>query len=312
MKKLLRVVLAIVVVLVAIVAVGALYISNKSLPNYQADIPAPQLSITATPEMELQGKALAYQACAGCHKHNQEQFAGGAFEDVAANATFGTIYVPNITQHAEYGIGRYTDGELYRLLRTGIKKDGTLMLPVMPIWPNAAEEDIHAIIAYFRSNDPAVLSVAKKPEVYQPSLLATFLQNVVFAPTPFQDSYPEKRPAVTNAVDYGEYLVNDALGCYHCHSAGLDSWDLLNPENTPGHLRGGAVFQLPDYQVTAPSIIPDGSAELTNWSEDEFIGAIKHGVRPGKPAYRYPMHPYPYLDTIEVKAMLQYLQSYAA
>ncbi|MEL6140154.1 MAG: hypothetical protein AAFU67_00880, partial [Bacteroidota bacterium] len=198
------------------------------------------------------------------------------------------------------------------LLRTGIKKDGTLMLPVMPIWPNAAEEDIHAIIAYFRSNDPAVLSVAKKPEVYQPSLLATFLQNVVFAPTPFQDSYPEKRPAVTNAVDYGEYLVNDALGCYHCHSAGLDSWDLLNPENTPGYLRGGAVFQLPDYQVTAPSIIPDGSAELTNWSEDEFIGAIKHGVRPGKPVYRYPMHPYPYLDTIEVKAMLQYLQSYAA
>jgi len=69
--------------------------------------------------------------CAGCHKHGQEQFAGSLFPDVEAAATFGNIYSSNITQHPEFGIGKYTDGELYRLFRTGIKKDGTLALPMM-------------------------------------------------------------------------------------------------------------------------------------------------------------------------------------
>ena len=43
---------------------------------------------------------------------------------------FGEIHSANITQHTEYGITKYTDGELAYLFRTGILKDGQYAPPV--------------------------------------------------------------------------------------------------------------------------------------------------------------------------------------
>jgi mono/diheme cytochrome c family protein len=311
MRKTLRLLayLAIGLVLAAVVLFA--YVSMSGLPNYQEEIAVRDISVAGTPEQVARGKALVVQACAGCHRgEHQEQFAGLRFVDEAAHATFGEVYVPNITQSEAHGIGLYTDGELYRLLRTGIKRNGEPLLPIMPRLPTTAEADILAMIAFLRSDDPAVQPVEKAHPPFEPSFLAKALLNFVVKPIPYQE-VADQRPNLSDSLAYGAYLVNDAYGCYHCHSASLEEWNLLAPPQTPGYLAGGTAFQLAEYTVTAPGILPLDTAAVAEWTAEQFVDAVKFGIRPGQPAYRSPMHPYPYLDTAEVRTIYQYLHAVA-
>lgn len=311
MNKVLRFAGLLLAGVVLVVGILFAYISLKGIPNYQDEVAIRDISVAGTPEQVARGKGLVIQDCAGCHRGpEQEQLAGLRFEDEAAQEAFGELYVPNITQDPDHGIGTYTDGELYRLLRTGIKRNGEPLLPVMPRYPTAAEADVLAMIAFLRSDDPAVQPSQRSHPAYQPSFLAKGLLNFVVQPIPYLE-VPEERPPLRDSLAYGAYLVNDALGCYLCHSAGLDQWDLLNPSATPGYLNGGTVFLMPDYTVTAPSLLPLDTAAVAEWTAEQFVDAVKFGVRPGKPAYRLPMHPYPYLDTAEVRTIYQYLHSIA-
>jgi hypothetical protein len=62
----------------------------------------------------------------------------------------GSFRARNITPA---GISRYTDGELFRVITTGVTKEGKAMFPVMPYhnYGRMDEEDIKSIIAYIRS-----------------------------------------------------------------------------------------------------------------------------------------------------------------
>lgn len=298
------------IVILAIVGIAA-FVNFKSFPNYNEEVPAPDLSVELTPERVNAGQALVHQNCAGCHKGPNAKFEGMLFEDKVALETFGTIYTPNITQDKEYGIGNYTDGQLYRLLRTGIKADGELMLPLMPRLTIAADEDIHAIIAYLRSDAAPVQASQKQHPPFQPTFLAKALTNFVFKPMPFKEEYPAK-PALSDSIAYGRYLVNNSYGCYFCHSGGLDAWDLDNPPNTPGYLGGGTEFVFPEHVVVSPSLLMDGESDVSKWSVDQFVGAVKYGQRPNKPAYQLPMHPYNFLDSAEIRTIHQYLTDYSS
>src|SRR6202012_5065901 len=61
----------------------------------------------------------------------------------------GTYYSRNITPE---GISRYTDGELFRLITTGVTKEGKPMFPVMPYpyYGKMDPDDIMCVIAYIR------------------------------------------------------------------------------------------------------------------------------------------------------------------
>ena len=45
---------------------------------------------------------------------------------------FGNLYVPNITPDDETGIGKWTADDFYRMMHTGVSRDGTLLYPAMP------------------------------------------------------------------------------------------------------------------------------------------------------------------------------------
>jgi len=66
---------------------------------------------------------------------------------------WGVSYASNITPDPETGIGTWTDAEIERALRSGMKKDGSPMAPPMP-WPDFARlspEDMAAMIAYLKT-----------------------------------------------------------------------------------------------------------------------------------------------------------------
>lgn len=309
MKQLLKWLGIALAVIVLFLGVFAAYVNFKPLPTY-SEIEIPELQIQATPDKIALGQKLVYQNCVGCHAPNNQKLEGGLFEDEAANEAFGNIYVPNITNHKVYGIGSYTDGEFYRLMRTGVKKDGKLMLPIMPRWVTAPDEDIHAMIAFLRSDDRMTEASAKQHPTYEPSFLAKGLLNFVFKPYAYQESYPQK-PSPADSIAYGRYLTNNAYGCYLCHSKSLDAWDLENPVNTPNYLQGGTVFNSPEGSVVAPSLIVSDETDVGGWTIEQFVDAVKYGQRPNKPAYKKPMHPYNLLDTSEVRSIYHYLASYS-
>ena len=69
---------------------------------------------------------------------------------------YGVSYASNLTPDPETGLGSWTDAEIERALRSGIKKDGNPVNPPMP-WPSTARftaEDMSAVIAYLRSIPP--------------------------------------------------------------------------------------------------------------------------------------------------------------
>ena len=51
---------------------------------------------------------------------------------LAIETGFGAIYSPNITPDSETGIGQWSADDFYRMMHTGMSRDGTLLYPAMP------------------------------------------------------------------------------------------------------------------------------------------------------------------------------------
>jgi len=294
------------IILVAIIGLTS-FISFTATPTYEFfEIPDVQVKINS--QRIALGQKLVESNCAGCHKSKAGKYEGIYFDDPDA-AAFGDIYSSNITQHPEHGIGSYSDGELYRLLRTGVKKNNDLMLPMMPLWVNCSDEDIHAMIAYLKSDHKAVQASEMDHPDYEPTFLAKALIKFMFKPTSYQNTYP-KRPEPTNEIALGEYLVEGDFLCYFCHSGNIAEASLLNPKESPNYLGGGMVFNVPDVgEVAVPSLRMDGQSNMSNWSYEEFHRAMKYGITPDEKVWREPMKPYTLLDSMETRAIYEYLKT---
>lgn len=76
----------------------------------------------------------------------------------------GVVYASNLTPHPETGLGKWSDAEIVKAIRTGNRPDGRQLAPMMP-WMNFAsltDDDANAIVAYLRSI-PAVEHAVPAP-----------------------------------------------------------------------------------------------------------------------------------------------------
>jgi mono/diheme cytochrome c family protein len=99
--------------------------------------------------------------CIGCHAQNGTQgpdltkyLAGGALKMQTAHATYVSR---NLTADKETGLGRRTDDEVKRVLRSGTFPDGHVVAGTVMPWPmfsNWTEEDRHAVLVYLRHLKP--------------------------------------------------------------------------------------------------------------------------------------------------------------
>src|SRR6478672_6362705 len=123
------------------------------MPGY---LPVAPGAVAADPTTQTinKGEYLARAGdCVACHTEpGGKQFAGGRVMAIP----FGQIYVPNVTPDDETGIGRWTADDFYRMMHSGISRDGSLMYPVMPFaaYTKVTREDSDAIYAYMMSLPP--------------------------------------------------------------------------------------------------------------------------------------------------------------
>ena len=139
--KILKIALRVFGLLVVLIVLAALAIQIRGIPSYETvDF---EYSAQLTPEALVRGKKLVLTLCGGCHMNRQTvKLTGRQMADVPKE--FGTIYAPNITRDPQYGIGEWTDAEIFYLLRTGIKRDGEYAPPWMAKLPKMADQVIRA------------------------------------------------------------------------------------------------------------------------------------------------------------------------
>lgn len=304
MKKAIKLVLK-GLLLLALVLIGfLLYVYLRPIPYYKVE--KPDYAVKMTPEAVERGKKLTAMLCAGCHLDRETgKLTGKRMLD--APLEFGEVFSQNITQDKTYGIGSWTDAELLYLLRTGIKKDGQYAPPYMAKLPLMADDDINAIIAFLRSDDPMVTADPKEDQPTRPSLLTKLLCRVAWKPFPMPTE-PIAMPDPSNGPELGEYLAHN-LDCFSCHSADFKTNDFLEPKNSPGYFGGGnKPLNLEGEVVLTRNLTPDKETGIGSWSREKFIKALKYGLKEGEPALVYPMMPYAQLSDEEAGAIFEYLQ----
>jgi mono/diheme cytochrome c family protein len=268
---------------------------------------AGQLKVTITPERVARGRELVSIRCAGCH-YSQETDGLTGKQMLDAPKEFGTIYSHNITQHATKGIGRYSDGELAYLLRTGVRRDGVFSGPFMQS-PHLADEDLYAIIAFLRSDDPWMRARDVDDKQWQPTFLAKLLMHVAFNVLPM----PKQKipvPPRTDQVAYGSYVVKGLADCYSCHSKDFKTMNVLEPEKSEGYMGGGnPLLDADGHTVMSANLTMDPETGIGRWSEDDFVRAVRTGMRPDGRALRYPMEALSTLQDDEVRAAYAYIKT---
>jgi hypothetical protein len=164
MKKFGKILLVLLLV-VAVVIIGAITYITQALPNIpvQAD-----LKVEATPERVARGEYLANHVtlCVDCHStRDWNKFSGpmipgtegkgGETFDQSMNFP-GRFVSKNITP---FNLKHWSDGEIYRAITSGVSRDGHPFFPVMPYpyYNKLATEDVYSIIAYLRTL-PAIAS----------------------------------------------------------------------------------------------------------------------------------------------------------
>ncbi len=227
---------------------------------------------------------------------------------MAEVSQFGTIYSRNLTNDPVHGIGKWTDGQLYYLLRTGVRPDGRF-LPVMAKLQKMSDEDLQSVIAFLRSDNPWVQADPTPDKDSKYSFLAKFLTNMkIIKPMPYYSSVPE--PDTTDKVKWGEYVCLYRVECYTCHSRDFTTDDFINPEKSKGFFGGGNTFKMPDGStIQTLNLTMDDATGIGKWTEDQFVKAVKTGIVPNGPALRPPMKPYVYLSDDEVRAVYAYLKT---
>lgn len=308
MKSFLKILGTILLFVVLIVVVICLYINGSPIPSYE--VKPVEFNASGSLEQVERGKKLASMLCAGCHLDPATRMLTGKhMSDVPVE--FGTVHAPNITADVKHGIGSWTDGDLVRLLRTGIKKDGQYSPPYMVKLPHMSDKDIDAIISFLRSDDRMVQADPTPSVPSEPSFLAKFLSRVAFKPLPMPTAaIPE--PDTTDRVAWGEYLVH-SLDCYPCHSADFKTMDPLVPTNSEGYMGGGNLpLDMEGNQMPTPNLTPHPETGIGSWSEEKFVKAVRTGQVEGEDALRYPMIPYSGLTESEAGAIYAYLMTIPA
>ena len=240
--------------------------------------------------------------CIGCHQaRGGEPFAGGVLVPTA----FGNFYASNITPDRETGIGTWSADDFWHALHDGRGKHGEYLYPAFP-FPNytrITRPDADALFAYLmaqppvrRVNTPHALRFPYDQRPLLAAWRALYFREGVFAPDPARDAQWNR----------GAYLASGLGHCVACHS----------PRNAFGGTRradelSGGLIAVQDWY--APSLTSDREGGLGDWSADEVVALLKHGVTERfavfGPMAEVVHDSTQHLDDNDLRAMAVYLKS---
>jgi mono/diheme cytochrome c family protein len=235
--------------------------------------------------------------CGNCHTpigpngpEMDRELTGRVVEDIPAF----TAVAPNLTPAGQ--IAGWSDAELAKAIREGLRPDGSLIGPPMPftMYRGLSDDDVASMVMFLRTL-PAT-----------PSDLPKSVYNIPLPPAygPPVDSVAAVPRAVS--VEYGAYLAGPVAHCMECHTPMGPQGPLV--QTNLG--QGGFEFHGPWGTSVAQNLTssPDG---LAGYSDAELAAMITQGKRPDGSAMLPPM-PYGHLAAMtpdDLAAVILYLRS---
>lgn len=262
-----------------------------------------QAAANPTTQQITRGEYLARAGdCVACHtRPGGTEFAGGR----PMPTPFGNLYVPNITPDEETGIGTWTADEFYRMMHTGVSRDGTLLYPAMPFasYTKVTREDSDAIFAYLMSVTP-VKQPNRPHELRFPFNNRQLLAG--WRTLYFREGEYQPDPKQSAQWNRGAYLVQGLGHCAMCHTA----INALGGSSESKAFEGGMI---PNQNWYAPSLTSNREAGLGHWSIQDIKDLLQTGVSQRSTVYG-PMaevtyNSLQYLTDEDVEAMAVYLKS---
>ncbi len=248
------------------------------------------------------GEYLAKAAnCVGCHTEEREgavPYAGGR----PLATPFGTFYGPNITPDPDAGIGRMSEADFIRAMRSGVRPDGAAYFPAFPYpsFTKITDDDLRAIWAYLRALRPErrANQAHDLGFLFQWRFPVRFWKWLFFTPGPLVSN-----PGGSPAINRGAYLVQALGHCGECHTPR----NLLGAPKGNRHLAGG---KGPDGK-NVPNLTP---TRLKKWSDPELKNFLTTGILPdgdvtGKKMGEVIQNSTGRLTPDDLDAMISYLRS---
>jgi mono/diheme cytochrome c family protein len=281
-----------VIVSIILLAVIGLYIYVQSSWDKTYDWPGPSLKTSTDSAVIARGKYLVEGPahCVSCHVSSfTDMVAADQGEDIALKGgvrfqmgPLGAMYTRNLTPDASTGIGRYTDEQLFRMMRHGIRPDGLASMPVlMPFW-KMADDDLIAVVSYLRSLTPVENNVPTNDWTFVGKAVRSLTPT--FEPIKDPDA-PAVAPPMAATVERGAYLAHYVTNCVGCHT----QRDMMTYQATGPEFAGGMEFEpWPDFYkylgvdpttwIRTPNITPDPNSALANYkTPEEFIARFRKG-----------------------------------
>lgn len=287
-----------IVLLVLITGIAAVTASRQNL-KYEAAYPNIQSSKDSTVIARGRHLANTIAHCNDCHSKANSDSLINLGQDVplsggvAFKLPVGTIYSANITSDSVYGIGRFNDKEIARVLRYGVHPDGAAVYDFMP-FHNLSDSDLTAVISYLRTQKPVA---EKKPE-NELNLVGNAVKAFLIKPVgPSEKILASIQPDSTAA--YGKYLVYNVGNCNGCHTQRT-----LSGEYTGEPLAGGN--EMPNGMIT-PNLTTDSSSRIFSWTELDFINRFRAGKL--IPQSEMPWNSFKRMDDVELKAIYKFLKT---
>ncbi|HKE91946.1 MAG TPA: c-type cytochrome [Gemmatimonadales bacterium] len=274
------------------------------------DAPLPDIHASTDSAVIATGRYLAFGPahCAYCHttvetgpaldRGEQPPLSGG----FVFNIPPGTFRTPNLTPDQETGIGGMSDGQVARMLRYGVRRDGRAAIPFMN-YHLLSDADIRALISFLRSQ-PAVSHRVPQHDV---NLMGKAVMAFVIKPIGPSSTPPAESPPAGTSVERGAYLVTAVAECADCHT----ERSMVDGHFTGARLAGGSPFEAdgnPDLLVVPPNLTPEPkTGRIASWTEEQFVARFRKGrLIPGSPM---PWNAFARMTDDDLRAIYRYLRT---
>jgi len=291
--------------LILLFLAAGITIITASRQHLKYEAPFPVIKVSKDSLVIAQGKHLVFGAahCINCHSGaNADSLINlGLPVDLTGGFEFdlpvGKIYSKNITPDIETGIGKYTDEQIARLLRYGVRPDGTAVFDFMP-FHNMSDEDLTAVISYLR----AQRAVKKQVPANTLNGLGYVVNAFMVKPVGPEGEVP-KAIVKDSSVGYGKYIAMSVANCNGCHTLRDMAGAYIGEP-----FAGGGPFEEPGKPTLyPPNITPDSSSRIFGWSEQDFIRRFRMGK---SISYSHmPWDAFKRMDNIELKAVYRFLKT---
>ena len=224
-------------------------------------------------------------ACKECHGENL----GGRM--VVDAQPVWTWYAPNISKG---GVTKdYTTADWDRIIRHGVKPDDTNATMPAIDYMALSDQEISDIIAY-ATNMPAVNDVQPETTLGPVGrvLIASGKMPIAAELIDHTATTLDAPPAMAINATYGQHIAQPCVGCHRLE------------------FEGGPIAAGPPDWPPAANLTKAGN--LKDWSEADFLTAMKTGVRPDGTNLDPVAMPWPILgqlSELELRAMWSYLST---